>query len=86
MSANYAALSPGAHYFLLSPEQLTDLAKQAGFAWVYIEPFGMTQMVVLAQQAVELTGYRDVAQRVLHYYQQKSQQPIQDARATRFSA
>ena len=76
----YAALSPGAHYFLLSPEQLTDLAKQAGFAWVYIEPFGMTQMVVLAQQAVELTGYRDVAQRVLHYYQQKSQQPIQDAR------
>ncbi len=76
----YAALSPGAHYFLLSPEQLTVLANQAGFAWVHIEPFGMTQMVILAQQPVELIGYVPVAQRVLHYYQQKCQQPIQDAR------
>lgn len=76
----YAALSPGAHYFLLSPEQLQVLAKQAGFDWVYIEPFGMTQMVVLAQQPVELIGYVPVAQQVLHYYQQKCQQPMQDAR------
>ncbi|MEN9503736.1 MAG: hypothetical protein RI964_3021 [Pseudomonadota bacterium] len=76
----YAALSPGAHYFLLSPEKLRDLAQQAGFAWCHIEPFGMTQMVVLADHAVTLQPWFAVAPRIQAYYQRKIAMQMQDTR------
>ncbi|EIJ35105.1 class I SAM-dependent methyltransferase [Thiothrix nivea] len=75
-----AALSPGAHYFLLSPEKLADLAQQAGFSWHHIEPFGMTQMAVLSRQPVALRPWFDVKERIREYYQRKTRLAVQDAR------
>lgn len=67
----YAALSPGSHYFLLSPEKLQDLAQQAGFRHCHIEAFGMTNVAVLARQAVELQPIGHVQARLFSYYQAK---------------
>ena len=75
-----AALSPGAHYFLLSPEKLADLARQAGFTWCHIEPFGMTQVCVLAMQPVKLANHVWATPRIRDYYQRKISQPVADAR------
>ncbi|QLQ33884.1 MAG: class I SAM-dependent methyltransferase [Candidatus Thiothrix singaporensis] len=75
-----AALSPGAHYFLLSPEKLADLAQQAGFAWCHIEPFGMTQLAVFSHAPVELAPWFDARARVREYYRRKTQAEAQDAR------
>jgi SAM-dependent methyltransferase len=75
-----AALSPGAHYFLLSPEKLADLASQAGFAWCHIEPFGMTQVCVLADHPVTLANHVWATPRIRDYYQRKTSQTVADAR------
>jgi SAM-dependent methyltransferase len=75
-----AALSPGAHYFLLSPEKLADLASQAGFAWCHIEPFGMTQVCILADHPVKLANHVWATPRIRDYYQRKTSQSVADAR------
>ncbi len=67
----YAALSPGAHYFLLSPNKLEDLARQVGFSFCHIEPFGMTNVAILSNKPISLTGV-NVKERLLSYYQKKT--------------
>lgn len=77
----YAALSPGAHYFLLSPEKLRDLIKQAGFNWCHIEAFGMTNVAFIAQQPIKLKGLVAAQERLQTYYQQKcAEETSPDAR------
>jgi SAM-dependent methyltransferase len=76
----YAALSAGAHYFLLSPEKLEDLAKQAGFGWCHIEPFGMTNVAVLANQPVSFDNPVVVSARLQDYYQRKCNLSVTDQR------
>lgn len=69
----YAALSTGSHYFVLSAKQLEQLADQAGFSYCHVEPLGMTQMAVLANQPVQLKPAQNKAERIFEYYQQKAQ-------------
>ncbi len=76
----YAALSAGAHYFLLSPEKLADLATQAGFAWSHIEPFGMTNVAVLADKPIDFSNSVLVSYRLQNYYQHRCATPVEDAR------
>lgn len=79
----YAALSPGAHYFLLSPNKLEDLARQVGFSFCHIEPFGMTNVAILSNKPVPLKEV-NVKERLLSYYQKKTNAKTTDDR-TRLS-
>jgi SAM-dependent methyltransferase len=65
-----AALSPGAHYFLLSSRKLEELARQVGFSFCQIEPFGMTNVAVLSNKPISLAAVK-TSDRLLAYYQKK---------------
>lgn len=69
----YAALSTGSHYFIFSAKQLEQLAYQAGFNYCFVEPLGLSHMIVLANQAVELKPAQNQAARIYEYYQCKAQ-------------
>jgi hypothetical protein len=74
----YAALSPGAHYFLLSPGSLRALLERAGFTFVEIYAFGMTNVAVASDVKQENRGPVDVPARLMRYYGAKLD--AQDAR------
>jgi SAM-dependent methyltransferase len=63
-----AALSVGAHRFLVAPEQLASMARHAGFGHVVSEPDGISQRAVLAVQPVALAEPRDAARALAAYH------------------
>lgn len=76
----YAALSTGAHRFLTSPEHLCTMIEQAGFRWCHIDPFGMTQLAVMADAPVELGPLFNSDERVHRYYERGLDRETDDVR------
>ncbi|MCB1620630.1 MAG: class I SAM-dependent methyltransferase, partial [Thiothrix sp.] len=76
----YAALSPGSHYFLLSENKLRELAFEAGFQFVHIEPFGMTHVAILANTEIRLSNPGNTEIKLLDYYQKKQENLPTDER------
>lgn len=68
----YAALSTGSHYFVTSAQQLEQLAYQAGFSYCHVEALGITHMVVIANQPVQLKPAQNQAERIYEYYKRKT--------------
>ncbi|MDY0073073.1 MAG: methyltransferase domain-containing protein [Thauera sp.] len=64
----YAALSPGSHYFLLSPNSLRALLEGAGFSFVEITDFGMTNVALASDADLVRQACPDVAERLKEYY------------------
>lgn len=64
----HAALSVGAHRFLVAPEQLASMARHAGFAHVVSEPDGIGQRAALSVRPVVLDEPRDAATSIAAYH------------------
>ena len=64
----YAVLSPGAHYFLLSQQQLQQLAYAAGFTHCVIELFGNTNIAYLSSRPIDMLPVPAIYTRMMHYY------------------
>ncbi len=77
-----AALSTGAHRFLVSAQKLQELALDAGFGWCHIEPFGMTQVAYLAEKPIELSAHPDAVRRTATYHARRAAvgEPADDGR------
>lgn len=77
----YAALSPGAHYFLLSSDRLQKIGYEAGFNYSYIEPFGITNILILSNKEIQLdTEIKNTSELILNYYEKKAILPFNDER------
>lgn len=64
----YAALSPGSHYFLLSPDSLRSLLENAGFSFIEITDFGMTNVAIASDAGFKPRGHPNVPERLKDYY------------------
>lgn len=67
----YAALSPGAHYFLLSKEKLISFSKKAGFKFFHIENFGITHVIYLSNNPISINRSYDNKKSMMEYYRNK---------------
>ncbi|MES9972532.1 MAG: class I SAM-dependent methyltransferase [Candidatus Thiodiazotropha sp.] len=67
-----AALSPGAHYFMLSREQLRQLARQAGYKHATIQqPHPATLIAYLSDRPIRFQGDPKVDFQIADYYRRK---------------
>lgn len=65
----YASLSVGAHRFVASPQQLTSIARAAGFASVDVQEYPMTLVAILSAEPLELAPLDDHRTRCLAYHE-----------------
>ncbi|PVV08632.1 MAG: hypothetical protein B6D77_11385 [gamma proteobacterium symbiont of Ctena orbiculata] len=70
----YAALSPGAHYFLLSQNELEHLAQQAGFKHADVKLLHQTNVAYLSDKPIELDTDYVVDSQLAAYYASKINQ------------